>query len=258
MEFETLIYKKENGVGTITLNRPQQRNALNEVVAKELEVLVKEIATDESVRVVILTGGKDFFAAGADIKMVSTLSSSFKAYDFSQLGTFSLLAKLEKPVIAAISGFALGGGLELVLACDIRIASETAVFGQPEINLGIIPGAGGTQRLPRIVGLTKAKEMLFTGDPIDAKEAYRIGLVNKVVPVESLMEEALKLAQKIASKPAMAVKATKMALNTGMNLDLESALKFESQTFGMLFSTHDQKEGVSAFIEKRKPVFKGE
>jgi enoyl-CoA hydratase len=258
MNYETLIYEKENGVGTITLNRPKQKNAINDVMMSELFQLISNIAQDDEVRVVVITGGKDYFAAGADIRLVSTISSSFKAYDFSRNSPIHELEELEKPVIAAISGIALGGGLELALACDLRIASETALFGQPEINLGIIPGSGGTQRLPRLVGLTKAKEMLFTGETINAQEAYRIGLVNKVVPVESLMDEVYKIATKIATKPAMALKVTKLVVNAGINLDLELALKFESQSFGLLFSTQDQKEGVSAFIEKRKPIFKGE
>ena len=258
MAYETLVYRKKGVTAEITLNRPQQKNALNEVMTGELSGLLQDIAVDDGVRVVIITGGKDFFAAGADIKLISTINSPIKAYEFSRSNPMYEIERLEKPVIAAISGLALGGGLELALASDLRIATETAVFGQPEINLGIIPGAGGTQRLPRIVGLTKAKEMLFTGEMIDAQEAYRIGLVNKVVPVEALEDEARKLANKIAAKPAMAVRVTKMAVNAGMNIDLESALRFESQSFGLLFSTHDQKEGVQAFIEKRKPVFKGE
>lgn len=258
MNYETLLYQKENRVGTITLNRPKQKNAINDVMLKELDSLIKEIAADDEARVVVITGGKDYFAAGADIKLLSTIASSFKAYEFSLKSSISELENLEKPVIAGISGFALGGGLELALACDLKIASETAVFGQPEINLGVIPGSGGTQRLPRTVGLSKAKEMLFTGDTIGAQEAYSLGLVNKVVPVESLMEEVSKMAAKIAAKPPLALKIIKSVVNRGINMDLESALRFESQSFGLLFSTQDQREGVSAFIEKRKAIFKGE
>ena len=258
MSYETLVYGKEGGIGTITLNRPKQKNAINDVMMAELSDLIRDITVDDEVRVVVVTGGKDHFAAGADIKLVSTIGSALKAYDFSRSSPISDLENLEKPVIAAISGFALGGGLELALACDLRIVTETSVFGQPEINLGIIPGSGGTQRLPRVVGLTKAKEMLFTGDIIDAREAYRLGLVNKVVSVEKLMEEVSKVAAKIAAKPAMAVKVTKAVVNGGINMDLDSALRFEAQSFGLLFSTRDQKEGVNAFIEKRKPDFTGE
>ncbi len=257
MSYETLIYEKRAGVGTITLNRPEQKNAINDVMMQELSLLIGQVALDDEVKVVVVTGGMDFFAAGADIKLVRTIQSSFKAYDFSRRSPIGDLEMLEKPAIAAISGFALGGGMELALACDLRIASETAVFGQPEINLGIMPGSGGTQRLPRLIGLTKAKELLFTGDTIDAQEAYRIGLVNKVVPAERLMDETIKMASRIASKPAMAIKATKIAVNGGVNMDLDSALRFESQAFGLLFSTEDQKEGVAAFVEKRQPNFKG-
>ena len=257
MSCETLIFQKQDGVATITLDRPKQMNAINDIMMSELSALIEDIAKDDEVRVVVLTGGKNLFAAGADINMVSTIQSAFKAYDFSRGNPMNDLQNLEKPVIAAVSGFVLGGGLELALACDLRIASDTAVFGQPEISLGLIPGAGGTQRLGRIVGMAKAKEMLFTGDTIDAEEAYRIGLVNKVVPVESLMDKTMKMAAKIAAKPAMALKVTKIVVNNGINMDLESALRFESQSFALLFSTQDQKEGLAAFIEKRKPVFKG-
>ncbi len=258
MSFETLLYRIENGVGVITLNQPQTKNALSSLMLQELTGLIHDLEQDDGVKVVVIDGGKDCFAAGADIKLVDTLRTPFKAYEFSRSSPLSYLEQLDKPVIAAISGLALGGGLELALACDLRVASESALFGQPEINLGIIPGAGGTQRLPRIVGITKAKEMLFTGDMIDAREAYRIGLVNKVVPVDGLEEEVMKMAEKIASKPSMAIRTTKTVLNTGLNMDLESSLRFESQSFGLLFSTQDQKEGVRAFIEKRKPSFKGE
>lgn len=257
MSYSTLLFHRENGIGTITLNRPKQKNAINDEMMAELYDLIKEITLDDEIKVVIVTGGKEFFAAGADIKLLSSISSPLRAYDFSQASPISGLEKLEKPVIAAISGFALGGGLEIALACDLRIASETAFFGQPEIKLGLIPGSGGTQRLPRIIGLAKAKEMLFLGDSIDAHEAYRIGLVNKVVPVEDLMNEVKRMAANIAARPALAVKVTKMAINTGINMSLESALRLESQSFGLLFSTEDQKEGVAAFNEKRAPLFKG-
>src|SRR3990172_14894 len=209
MGYTTLIYGKDKGVGTITLNRPEQKNAINDVMIMELAALIKAIAVDDEVRAVVITGGTDYFAAGADVNLLSTIPSPMKAYDFSRTSPISDLDKLEKPVIAAISGFCLGGGLELALACDLRIASETSVLGQPEINLGIIPGSGGTQRLLRLVGITKAKELLFTGDMIKAEEACRIGLVNKVVPVDALMAEGAKIAAKIAAKPAMALKVTK-------------------------------------------------
>jgi enoyl-CoA hydratase len=180
-----------------------------------------------------------------------------KAHRFIQdaQAVFNMLEDLEKPVIAAVSGLALGGGCELTLACDLRIAAENAVFGQPEIKIGVIFGGGGTQRLPRIVGVTKAKELLYTGDFINAEEAYRVGLVNRIVPVASLMDEARKMVLKIASQPRIAVKYAKMAVNEGMGMDIKSAMAYEARCFEILFSTQDQKEGMRAFIKKRKPVF---
>ncbi len=257
MDYSTLVFSKDKGVGTITLNRPKQKNAINDVMIKELSDLIKAIAVDDEVKVVIVTGGTEYFAAGADINLVQSVDSPMKAYDFSRTSPISDLDKLEKPSIAAISGFCLGGGLELALACDLRIASDSSVLGQPEINLGIIPGSGGTQRLTRIVGMAKAKELLYTGDIINAAEAHRIGLVNKVVSVDKLMDEVNKMAAKMAGKPAMAMKVTKVVVNAGINMDLESALKMESQSFALLFSTEDKTEGVAAFLEKRKPNFKG-
>jgi enoyl-CoA hydratase len=257
MDYSTLVFSKDKGVGTITLNRPKQKNAINGQMIDELSVLIKAISVDDEVKVVVLTGGTDYFAAGADINLVQSVDSPMRAYDFSRTSPISDLDKLEKPSIAAISVFCLGGGLELALACDLRIASETSLLGQPEINLGIIPGSGGTQRLTRIVGIAKAKELLYTGDIINAAEAFRINLVNKVVPVDSLMDEVSKMAKKIAGKPAMAMKVTKVVVNAGINMDLESALRMESQSFALLFSTEDKTEGVAAFLEKRKPNFKG-
>jgi enoyl-CoA hydratase/carnithine racemase len=208
--------------------------------------------------VVILTGSEKLFAAGADITEISEIATPVEAHRFLKdvQVLFNRLEDLEKPVIAAISGLALGGGCELVLACDLRIAADNAMFGQPEIKIGVIPGAGGTQRLPRIIGVTKAKELLYTGDFIDAQEAHRIGLVNKVVPVGSLMEEAKKMALKIARQPGIALKVTKLAVNGGLNMDIKSAIAYEARCFEILFSTEDQKEGMKAFVEKRKPAFK--
>ena len=258
MEYKNIIFDKKEGVATIILNRPEQRNALDGILMKELIEVIDEIAVDKETKVVILTGGKEFFCAGADIKMFDKLSTPMEVYDFYKIkNPAHEMEKLDKPVIAAISGLALGGGCELALACDLRIASDTAIFGQPEINLGLIPGSGGTQRLPRIVGETKAKEMLFTGDIINAEEAYRIGLVNKVVPVESLMDEARKMATKLAKKPPLALRVTKAVINEGRNVDLGSALKYEAQCFCLLFSTEDRKEGLEAFLKKRAPKFIG-
>jgi enoyl-CoA hydratase len=258
VEYKTILYEKKEGIGTITLNRPKSMNALNSTVFKELGQVLSEIEGDDDVKVVIIVGGEKFFAAGADITEIGGIATPVDAHRFLKdaQAVFNRIEDLEKPVIAAISGLALGGGCELALACDLRIAAENAKFGQPEIKIGVIPGGGGTQRLPRVVGVTKAKELLYTGDFIDAQEAYRIGLVNKVVPVASLMEEARNMALKIARQPGMALKVTKLAVNGGLNMDIKSAMAYEARCFEILFSTEDQKEGMKAFVEKRKPVFK--
>ena len=258
MEYKTILYEKKEGIGTITLNRPKSMNALNSAVFKELGHVLAEIEGDNEVKVVIITGSEKFFAAGADITEVGEISTPVDAYRFLKEAQTAInrFEDLEKPIIAAISGLALGGGCELTMACDLRIAAENAMFGQPEIKIGVIPGGGGTQRLPRLVGVTKAKELLYTGDFIDANEAYRIGLVNKVVPVASLMDEARKMALKIARQPGVTLKMTKIAVNGGLNMDLKSAMAYEARCFEILFSTEDQKEGMKAFVEKRKPVFK--
>ena len=257
MKYRNILYEKKEGIGTITLHRPDSMNALNSEVFRELKNILEEIESDDEVAVVIITGSNKFFAAGADLKEVGEISTPLKAHRFIQdaQAVFNMLEDLEKPVIAAVSGLALGGGCELTLACDLRIAAENAVFGQPEIKIGVIPGGGGTQRLPRIVGVTKAKELLYTGDFINAEEAYRVGLINKIVPVASLMDEARKMALKIASQPRNALKYAKMAVNEGMGMDIKSAMAYEARCFEILFSTQDQKEGMRAFIEKRKPVF---
>ncbi|MCK4795674.1 MAG: enoyl-CoA hydratase/isomerase family protein [Desulfobacteraceae bacterium] len=255
----TLNYEKNEGIGIITLNRPESMNAISSEFIGELDQILDEIANDDEVSVVIITGGKKFFAAGADIKEVIGLKTPIEAHRFvaSAQSVFNKIESLEKPVIAAVSGLALGGGCELTLACDIRISADNAIFGQPEIKIGVIPGGGGTQRLPRLIGLGMAKELLYTGEPIDAQEAYRIGLVNKVVPVDSLIEEAKKMAAKIVRQPNLALRITKLVVNEGINMELKSALTHEARCFEWLFSTEDQKEGMKAFVEKRKPIFKG-
>ena len=257
MEYTTILYEKSEGVGTITLNRPKSMNALNSAMLRELSDVFNGIAKDAEVKVVIIAGGEKFFAAGGDITEIGNIATPVDAYNFlNDAAIFRTLEDFDKPVIAAVNGLALGGGCELIMACDLRIASEKAVFGQPEIRIGVIPGGGGTQRLPRLIGVTKAKELLYTGDTIDANEAYRLGLVNKVVPSESLMDEARKMALKIARQPGIALRATKLAVNGGMSMDIKSAMAYEARCFEILFSTEDQKEGMNAFIEKRKPVFK--
>jgi len=259
MVLNTITYEKSEGIGIITLNRPKSMNAINGEFISELDKLFDEIIRDDEISAVIITGSKKFFCAGADIKEISEIRTPMEAHLFVSRvqRLFNKIEKLEKPVIAAVSGLALGGGCELALVCDIRIAAENAIFGQPEIKIGVIPGAGGTQRLPRMVGLGRAKEFLFTGDTIDAHEAYRIGLVNKVIPVESLMAEAKKMALKLANQPPLALRMIKAVINEGINTDIQSALALEARYFEILFSTEDQKEGMEAFIKKRKPIFKG-
>jgi enoyl-CoA hydratase len=258
VEFKTLLYVKENGIGTITLNRPKAFNALNDELMDELGQLVDSIAMDDEVKAVIITGGQKAFAAGGDIGYMLT-ADTLQAEAFIDLchATIDKIADLDKPVVAAIAGLALGGGCELAMGCDIRIAAEGTRFGQPEINLGIMPGAGGTQRLARLVGPGWAKQLILTGDPIDAETALRIGLVTKVVPLESLMDEAQKLAGKLASKGPIAMRMAKKCINYGENVDLPSGLLFEQKTWAFLFSTEDQTEGMKSFVEKRKPVFQG-
>jgi len=260
MSYETLIYEKEEGIAIVTMNRPDRLNALSFKLKEELSQVFDVMEKDEEVKVVILTGGPKAFSAGADIKERSTIQTSQPQYVFNQRKTHAFFCKIEdfeKPVIAAVSGVAVGGGCELSLVCDLRIASETARFGVPEVKIGVIPAAGGTQRLPRIIGITKAKELLYTGDFIDAQEAYRLNLVNKVVPVDKLMETAKELARKLMNNPPLSVKFAKRAVNAGMQLDLASALEYEGFCAAIVVSSEDRIEGFKAFVEKRKPVYKG-
>lgn len=258
--YETLIYQKEESMGIVTLNRPERMNALSFQLKEEVSALFDDMEKDEEVKVVILTGGEKVFSAGADIKERRKVQLSQSEFYFAQRKSqdfYTRINEFEKPVIGAISGVAIGGGCELALVCDLRIASDTARFGQPEVKIGVIPAAGGTQRLPRLIGVTKAKELLFTGDSIDAQEAYRLGLVNKVVPVDQLMEEAKALAKKLIDNPPLSIKYAKRAVNVGMELDMVSALDYEAQCASILYASEDRKEGMKAFAEKRKPVFKG-
>ncbi|MCD6224332.1 MAG: enoyl-CoA hydratase/isomerase family protein [Deltaproteobacteria bacterium] len=259
MEYNTVIFEKENGIATITLNKPKSMNSISNELMSELDGVLDLIAADNEIAVVIITGNEKVFAAGADIKEISQINTPVKAHAFVETiqSLFNKLERLPQPVIAAVSGLALGGGCEMCMACDIRIAADNALFGQPEIKIGVIPGAGGTQRLPRLVGVGRAKELLYTGDPIKAEEACRIGLVNKVVPLATLMDEARAMASKIAKQPGYALKMTKIVVNDGINMDLRSANAYESRSFEQLFATEDQQEGMKAFIEKRKAVFTG-
>jgi enoyl-CoA hydratase len=258
MAFETILMDQENGVVVLTLNRPPV-NVLNTTVGQELRAAFEEIDRDAAARAVIMTGGGErAFAAGADIRELQTLAGAEAEgmvqrwhHLFRRMETFRL------PIIAAVNGVALGGGCELAMACDLRIASENARFGQPEINLGLIPGWGGTQRLPRLVGQGRAMELLMTGDPIDAAEACRIGLVNRVVPPDALMDTARTLARTLAGKGAVALRMIKACVQTGLNGPLDAGLAFEARQFGAVCATGDKAEGIAAFLEKRPPVFTG-
>lgn len=257
MSYKNILVEKKNGTGTITINRPQVRNALDIETLEELIQAVSDLEHDTTVHVALLTGKDKSFIAGADIKQMHSMTG-LEARRFSTLG-HHLLRSIEGsriPYIAAVNGYALGGGCEVMMACDIILAASNAKIGQPEISLGIHPGFGGTQRLPRLVGPSKAKELLLTGDAIDAQEALRIGLVNKVVDPEQLMVEAEKLAGTIVAKSGVQTQFIKSLVNTGANIDLPSACELEVSSFAASFSTEDQKEGMSAFLEKRKPVFK--
>jgi enoyl-CoA hydratase len=256
MDFENVIVEKDGAVAVVTLNRPQQLNALSYAVFKDLSLAMQEFDRDDQVRVIIVTGGQKVFAAGADIKEMAD-RGPFDERLQERLAYRDRINKITKPVIAAVSGFALGGGCELAMSCDIVIAAENARFGQPEINLGIIPGSGATQRLPRLVGKHRAMEMMLTGEFMSAVDAERFGLVNRVVPLEMLMDEAKGIANKIAAKPALAVKAAKEAVLKSANLPLDEGLDFERKAFWLLFASEDRSEGMKAFLEKRKPQFKG-
>ena len=257
MEFKNLNFKKDGNIGILSINRPDALNALNSEVLRELNEAVDVIENDADIHILIITGEGRAFVAGADIGEMKDMDSA-AAREFAKLGlsTFRKIELMEKPVIAAVNGFALGGGCELSMCCDIRIASEKAKFGQPEVGLGIIPGFAGTQRLSRLIGLGKAKELIYTADMIDANEAYRIGLVNKVVSKEDLMEEVLKLANNILAKGQLAVRFAKASINRGIETDIETGMAIERDLFGLCFATEDQIEGMEAFLEKRKPNYK--
>ncbi len=257
--YQNLIFENQDGIGIVTINRPKALNALNADTMGELDRLADALAKDTAVKAIIITGAGDkAFVAGADIAYMQPLGAvEGRAWAKYGQSVFNKIENLPQPVIAAVNGFALGGGCELAMACDIRIASEKAKFGQPEATLGIPPGFGGTQRLARLVGKGRAKELLFTADMIDAAEAYRIGLANKVVAPEELMDAAKALAQKIMSRSPIGVQMCKVAVNEGLDTDLETGVAYEAEVFGLCFATADQKEGMAAFLEKRKPNFTG-
>jgi enoyl-CoA hydratase len=258
MAYESLLVEKEEGVAIVKLNRPPV-NSLTVKAYQELYDAFCELEKDDSVQAVIFTAvGEKIFTAGLDVKEVAGKSvAEYYAFGKISRGCVDKIAGISKPTIAAVFGFVLGGALELALACDLRIATGDAKMGCPEVNLGIIPGSGGTQRLPRLVGIGKAKELLFTGDIVSGDEAYRIGLVNKVVAKEALLDEAKAWAKKLAAKPRVALSVLKSAIDNGINMDLATAITFENECFVTTYLSEDGREGFQAFIEKRKPVFKG-
>lgn len=256
MKFETILYGVDSRIATVTINRPDKLNALNQQVFRDLKAVLDDIRGHDDIHGVIITGaGSKAFVAGADISEIHPLSAAEgKAFADSGQAVFNQIEQLGKPVVAAVNGFALGGGCELALACTLRIASETARFGQPEVNLGLIPGYGGTQRLTRMIGKGRAMELILTGDLIDAQDAHRIGLINHVYPASELMKEARLLLEKICSKSLVAVRYAIDAVNT-CDLPLHVGLQKEASLFGLAVSTPDAKEGTRAFLDKRPAVF---
>lgn len=258
-DYANIIYEKSERVTTITLNRPKVLNALNTALLAELHDALEDAEDDENIGVIVITGAGDrAFCAGADIPEIQNLSA-IEGRNLSLLGQecTRYMERIRKPIIAKINGFCLGGGQEIAMSCDFRIASDKARFGQPEVNLGIIPGYGGTQRLTRLVGKTKAMEIDMLGEYIDANEAYRLGLVNKVVPAEELDKAVDEFVQKLLSKSPAVLGIIKLAINKGIEMDLDRALYYEAECFGSARACEDSKEGLQAFLERRKPEFKG-
>ena len=254
MAYENLILEKEGNIAILTFNRPDAMNALNNQTRAEFPQAMAELEADDEIKVVILTGAGKSFVAGADIKEFKE-TTPFSAHKLVRIS--SIIENFPKPVIAAVNGFALGGGCEIAMSCDIIIASEKAKFGQTEINVGVIPGQGGTQRLPRLIGVCRAKELIYTGAIIRADEADRIGLVNRVVPLDELMPIVKEIAQKIATKSPAALRIAKATINRGMQVGLDSGLAYEREMYSLAQSLEDKLEGANAFIEKREPQFKG-
>lgn len=259
MTYENILFETKDGITTITFNRPKSLNALNAALLAELSDALDKVAADENIRVLILTGAGDkAFVAGADIGELARFSA-LQGKNFAQVGqtVIGQLQRLAIPTVAAVNGFALGGGSEMALACDIIYAAETASFGLPEIKLGLIPGFGGTQRLPRLISANMAKELIFTGRMIKAAEAKALGLVNRVCEAGTLLDEVMQTASEMASKGKVALRAAKEAVNSGLNVDLETGLRIERDAFALCMASVDAKEGTTAFLEKRKPEFKG-
>jgi enoyl-CoA hydratase len=261
-QYENILVEHDDDgrVALLTINRADKLNALNRALLGELDAALEELASDERVRAVVITGaGSKAFVAGADIVEIASLEGSEDGAEFSRYGqgVFSKIEQMTKPVIMAINGYALGGGCELALCGDIRLAAESAQLGQPEVNLGVIPGYGGTQRLARLIGRDRAKGLIFTGERVGAEEAFRLGLVDRIVPGDQLVEEALALARSLASKAPRAVALAKIAINEGVSMPLEAALDHEAKLFGQAAATDDRREGTSAFLDKRQPQWTG-
>lgn len=259
MEFANVILKKQEKIGILTINRPKALNALNKETLLDIKAAVDMVRDDAEIDVLVITGSGDkSFVAGADITYMLEMTA-MEARAFGLLGSsvFRAIESMHKPVIAAINGFCLGGGCELAMSCDFRISSDKGKFGQPEVGLGVTPGFGGTQRLPRLVGTGMAAELLYTGDVIDANEALRVGLVNHVVPAAELMDFVMSLAKKIAARGQISVRLCKKAMYEGVQVDIDRGLTIEADIFGICFATEEQKEGMKAFVEKRKANFSG-
>jgi enoyl-CoA hydratase len=259
MNYKNILLSIEGQIGILTINRPKALNALNTETLKEIQMAIHEVKDSSEIRVLIITGaGEKAFVSGADISEMKDMNS-IEALNFSKLGhlTLNMLENLHIPVIASVNGYALGGGTEIALACDFIYASENARFGLPEVTLGVFPGFGGTQRLPRLIGKAKAKELILTGKIITAQEALQMGIVNRVFPQPSLMEETMKVASQMVKNGPIGLRLAKNLINEGFNMNLQEACSLEALGFSFTFSTEDQREGMTAFIEKRKPVFKG-